>query len=54
MLSRAKTKYLECKFVDVTHEADVELRIDTQVILADVELRIDTQVPWVNNPRNGW
>ncbi|KAG5602253.1 hypothetical protein H5410_033623 [Solanum commersonii] len=31
-LSRTKTKYLECKFSDVTHEADVELRIDTQII----------------------
>lgn len=28
-LSRTKTEYFECKFSDVTHEADVELKIDT-------------------------
>lgn len=31
-LSRTKTEYLECKFSDVTHMADVEGRIDTHVI----------------------
>nr|XP_016457394.1 PREDICTED: uncharacterized protein LOC107781235 [Nicotiana tabacum] len=29
-LSKTKTEYLECKFIDVTHEADVEVRLDTQ------------------------
>lgn len=28
-LSKTKTEYLECKFSDVTHEAYVEVRIDT-------------------------
>ncbi|XP_033517730.1 uncharacterized protein LOC107832086 isoform X2 [Nicotiana tabacum] len=31
-LSRAKTEYLECKFSDGTHEADVKVKLDTQVI----------------------
>lgn len=31
-LSRTKKKYLECKFSDITHVADVEVRIDTLVI----------------------
>nr|XP_009599585.1 uncharacterized protein LOC104095213 [Nicotiana tomentosiformis] len=31
-LSRTKTKYLECKFCDGTHEADVEVKLDAQVI----------------------
>lgn len=31
-LSRTKTKYLECKFSDVTWEDDIEVRLDTQVI----------------------
>lgn len=30
--SRTKTEYLEYKFNDITHVADVEVRIDTQVI----------------------
>ncbi|XP_070014490.1 uncharacterized protein [Nicotiana sylvestris] len=32
-LSRTKTEYVECKFSDVTGEADVEVRLDSQVIL---------------------
>lgn len=32
MLSRTKTKYLNCKFSDVIQEVDVEVRIDTQVV----------------------
>nr|XP_009773737.1 PREDICTED: uncharacterized protein LOC104223905 [Nicotiana sylvestris] len=32
-LSRTKTKYVECKFNDVMGEADVEVRLDSQVIL---------------------
>nr|XP_016497334.1 PREDICTED: uncharacterized protein LOC107816161 [Nicotiana tabacum] len=31
-LSRTKTEYMECKFNVASHEADVEMRIDTQVI----------------------
>ncbi|XP_070049343.1 uncharacterized protein [Nicotiana tomentosiformis] len=31
-LSRTKTEYLECKFSDVSGEADVKVRIDSQVI----------------------
>nr|XP_009593913.1 uncharacterized protein LOC104090513 isoform X1 [Nicotiana tomentosiformis] len=31
-LSRTKTKYLECKFSEVTQEADMGMRLDTQVI----------------------
>ncbi|XP_060182503.1 uncharacterized protein LOC132612201, partial [Lycium barbarum] len=31
-LSRTKTEYLECKFSDIVHEADVEVRLGTQVI----------------------
>ncbi|KAG5598928.1 hypothetical protein H5410_030298 [Solanum commersonii] len=31
--SRTKTEYLECKFSDVTHEAGVKVRLDTQVVL---------------------
>lgn len=31
-LSRTKTEYLECKFSDMMHEADVEVRLDTQII----------------------
>nr|XP_016460957.1 PREDICTED: uncharacterized protein LOC107784344 [Nicotiana tabacum] len=31
-LSRSKTKYLKCKCSDGTHEAEVEVKIDTQVI----------------------
>lgn len=31
-LSRSKTEYLECRFSDGRHEADVEVKIDTQVI----------------------
>ncbi|XP_019224237.1 PREDICTED: uncharacterized protein LOC109205923 [Nicotiana attenuata] len=31
-LSRTKTDYLECKFSDMTGEADVEVRLDSQVI----------------------
>ncbi|XP_070002725.1 uncharacterized protein [Nicotiana sylvestris] len=31
-LSRTKTEYLECKFSDETHEADVDVKLDTQVI----------------------
>lgn len=31
-LSRTKTKYLECRFSDLTCVTDVEVRIDTQVI----------------------
>nr|XP_009783549.1 PREDICTED: uncharacterized protein LOC104232135 [Nicotiana sylvestris] len=30
---RTKTEYVECKFSDVTGEADVEVRLDSQVIL---------------------
>uniref|UniRef100_A0A1S3YG52 Reverse transcriptase domain-containing protein n=1 Tax=Nicotiana tabacum TaxID=4097 RepID=A0A1S3YG52_TOBAC len=30
--SRTKTNYLECKFSDVTQEADMDVRLDTQVI----------------------
>nr|XP_016488020.1 PREDICTED: uncharacterized protein LOC107808052 [Nicotiana tabacum] len=32
-LSRTKTEYVECKFSDVTGKADVEVRLDSQVIL---------------------
>ncbi|XP_070025647.1 uncharacterized protein [Nicotiana sylvestris] len=32
-LSRTKTEYVECKFSDVTGEADVEVRLNSQVIL---------------------
>nr|XP_016465244.1 PREDICTED: uncharacterized protein LOC107788098 [Nicotiana tabacum] len=31
-LSRTKTKYLECKFIVGAHEAEVEVKLDTQVI----------------------
>ncbi|XP_070048722.1 uncharacterized protein [Nicotiana tomentosiformis] len=31
-LSRTKTEYLECKFCDGTHEGDVEVKLDAQVI----------------------
>ncbi|KAG5573081.1 hypothetical protein H5410_062847 [Solanum commersonii] len=31
-LSKVKTEYLECKFSDVMHEANVEGRLDTKVI----------------------
>ncbi|XP_060183146.1 uncharacterized protein LOC132613111 [Lycium barbarum] len=31
-LSRTKTEYLECKFSDLVHEADVEVKLGTQVI----------------------
>nr|XP_009800188.1 PREDICTED: uncharacterized protein LOC104246132 [Nicotiana sylvestris] len=31
-LSRTKTEYLECKFSDGTHDADVEVKLDVQVI----------------------
>uniref|UniRef100_A0A1U7X3Y0 Uncharacterized protein LOC104234874 n=1 Tax=Nicotiana sylvestris TaxID=4096 RepID=A0A1U7X3Y0_NICSY len=31
-LSRTKTKYLECNFSDGTHDADVEVKLDAQVI----------------------
>ncbi|XP_060173953.1 uncharacterized protein LOC132604455 [Lycium barbarum] len=31
-LSRTKTEYLECKFSDIVHEADVEVKLGTQVI----------------------
>lgn len=31
-MRRTKTEYLESKFSDVTNEADVEVRLDTQVI----------------------
>ncbi|KAG5581055.1 hypothetical protein H5410_051682 [Solanum commersonii] len=31
-LSKTKIEYLECKFSDMTHETDVDVRIDTQVI----------------------
>ncbi|XP_016476031.1 uncharacterized protein LOC107797642 [Nicotiana tabacum] len=31
-LSRTKTKYLECKFSDGTYDADVEVKLDAQVI----------------------
>ncbi|XP_019235471.1 PREDICTED: uncharacterized protein LOC109215814 [Nicotiana attenuata] len=31
-LSRTKTEYVECKFSDKTHEVDVDVKIDTQVI----------------------
>ncbi|XP_075077065.1 uncharacterized protein LOC107820242 [Nicotiana tabacum] len=33
MLSRTKTDYVECKFNDMTGEEDVEVRLDSQVIL---------------------
>lgn len=29
-LSRFKTKYLECKFNDATHEVGMEVRLDTK------------------------
>lgn len=32
MLSRTKTEYLEWKFNNVTHKADVKVGLDTQVI----------------------
>lgn len=32
LMRRTKTEYLESKFSDVTNEADVEVRLDTQVI----------------------
>lgn len=28
-LSKTKTKYLECEFSDVTHEANWDVKIDT-------------------------
>nr|XP_016500006.1 PREDICTED: uncharacterized protein LOC107818496 [Nicotiana tabacum] len=31
-LSRTKTKYFECKFSDETHEADEDVKLDTQII----------------------
>ncbi|XP_009792092.1 uncharacterized protein [Nicotiana sylvestris] len=31
-LSRTKTEYLECKFSDGTHDSDVEVKLDAQVI----------------------
>nr|XP_009786017.1 PREDICTED: uncharacterized protein LOC104234186 [Nicotiana sylvestris] len=31
-LSRTKTEYLECKFSDGTHNADVEVKLEAQVI----------------------
>ncbi|XP_070045287.1 uncharacterized protein [Nicotiana tomentosiformis] len=31
-LSRTKTEYLECKFSDGTHDVDVEVKLDAQVI----------------------
>ncbi|XP_070003142.1 uncharacterized protein [Nicotiana sylvestris] len=31
-LSRAKTEYLECRFSDGTYEADIEVKLDAQVI----------------------
>nr|XP_033508012.1 uncharacterized protein LOC117273039 [Nicotiana tomentosiformis] len=31
-LSRTKREYMECKFSDETHEADIEVKLDTQVI----------------------
>ncbi|KAG5616810.1 hypothetical protein H5410_016634 [Solanum commersonii] len=31
-LSRTKTEYIECKFMVVPHETDVEVRLDTKVI----------------------
>ncbi|XP_070045018.1 uncharacterized protein [Nicotiana tomentosiformis] len=31
-LSRTKTEYLDCKFSDSTHEAKVDVKLDTQVI----------------------
>lgn len=31
-LSRTKTKYVECKFIDLPRVADVEVRLDFQVI----------------------
>ncbi|KAG5615347.1 hypothetical protein H5410_015171 [Solanum commersonii] len=49
MLSRTKTKYLECNFNDAIHEADVEMRLDTQSgeIDSDVTHRIDAAlVKW--------
>ncbi|XP_070017631.1 uncharacterized protein [Nicotiana sylvestris] len=32
-LSRTKTEYVECKFSEVTGETDVEVRLDSQVVL---------------------
>ncbi|XP_009797977.2 uncharacterized protein [Nicotiana sylvestris] len=31
-LSKTKTEYLECKFSDGTHDADIEVKLDAQVI----------------------
>ncbi|KAF3616363.1 putative protein phosphatase 2C 47-like [Capsicum annuum] len=31
-LSRTKTEYLECKFSDLSHEADVVVKLDSQVV----------------------
>lgn len=31
-LSRTKTKYLDCKFGGITHEASVEIRLETQAV----------------------
>ncbi|XP_070013810.1 uncharacterized protein [Nicotiana sylvestris] len=31
-LSRTTTEYLECKFSDKTHDADIEVKLDAQVI----------------------
>lgn len=31
-LSKSKTKYLECRFSDLTEEADIDVRLDSQVI----------------------
>lgn len=39
-LSKTRTKQLKCKSSDVTHEVDVEVRIDTQFHMS-----------WINNPR---
>nr|XP_009623684.1 uncharacterized protein LOC104114850 [Nicotiana tomentosiformis] len=44
-LSNTKTKYLECKFSDVSGEAGVEVRLDSQVIS-----KREFQVPRVNYP----
>jgi len=35
-LRRTKTKYLECKFNDITQEANIDVRLDTQVIPGEV------------------
>nr|XP_016459182.1 PREDICTED: uncharacterized protein LOC107782759 [Nicotiana tabacum] len=40
-LGRTKMEYLECKFSEVTQEADMSVRLDTQVILRRESFKLD-------------